>query len=81
MNAEEVKALPPPQVPTLFFTSNGEGTGIGREDLRKHQSKYLVEVDGGEQVLLEAGHYVHDLEYAVVASRSQEFIDDLGVSE
>jgi hypothetical protein len=39
-NAQKVRALPPPQVPTLFFTSNGNGTGIKTKEWRKISSEF-----------------------------------------
>lgn len=76
-NAKKVGAKRPPQVPMLFFTSNGEGTGIETATWRGYQKKFLLAVHGSHQVMLNSGHYVHDYKSKTIAKDSRKFIDDL----
>ncbi|QDQ98531.1 alpha/beta fold hydrolase [Tomitella fengzijianii] len=76
-NAEKVGAAPPPQVPMLFFTSNGEGTGIDTDTWRGYQRAFLDKVHDSRQVILESGHYVHDYETDTIAGTARNFIDGL----
>lgn len=79
-NAAEVKASPPPQVPMLFFTSTGEGTGVDTKTWRKHQKDFLMHVPESRQVLLDSEHYVHDYRAEEIARESTGFIDTLSRS-
>lgn len=76
-NAAKVNELPPPQVPTLFFTSNGDGIGMDASQWQRHQTDYLAWVEGGQHVVLDAAHYVHDFEHETIAARSAKFIAEL----
>jgi hypothetical protein len=76
-NARKVEELPPPQVPMLVFTSNGEGTGIDMTEWRQYQTDYLAKVKGSQQVILDCGHYVQDYEFLRIAAESKEFISTL----
>lgn len=74
-NAAKVGAGQPPQIPMLFFTSTGEGTGIDTEPWRKYQKDFLSDVPNSRQILLDSGHYVHDYKSAEIARESRGVID------
>lgn len=76
-NVQKVGALPPPQVPMLFFTSNGKGTGINTKKWRHYQKHYLAKVNDSQQVILNYGHYVQDYKYKTIAAKSRQFIQNL----
>lgn len=78
-NALLVDDLPSPQVPMLFFTSNGEGTAHDAHEWQQHQTDFLSRVDNGQQVTLDSGHYVHDYDYLLIADRSRGFLVELGI--
>ena len=78
-NAEMVSELPSPQVPMLFFTSNGEGTALDVKQWRQQQIDFLTDVAVSEQVFLESGHYVHDHDHEEIAARSERFLHALGI--
>ncbi len=67
-----------PQVPMLFFTSNGEGTALDAEPWRQQQTDFLANVDVSKQVFLGSGHYVHDHDHAEIAAKSKQFLRTLG---
>lgn len=76
-NARKVKALSPPRVPMLFFTSNGKGTGISKKKWRRYQTSYLAKIDGSQQTIFNRGHYIHDYKYKTIAAESRQFIHNL----
>ena len=78
-NAEKVGGFPSPKVPMLFFTSNGDGTGLSPRAWRQHQTDYLAKVNGSQQVILDSGHYIHDFEYKAIAAKSRQFLNDLEI--
>lgn len=77
-NAQKVSELPPPQVPMLFFTSNGKGTGIDMKKWRQYQKNYLAKVNDSQQVIFNCGHYVQDYKDKTIATKSRQFIHSLG---
>lgn len=77
-NAQKVETLPPPQVPMLFFTSNGNGTGINTKKWRQYQTNYLAKVNDSQQVIFNYGHYVQNYKYKTIATKSRQFIHNLG---
>ncbi|NBC70718.1 alpha/beta fold hydrolase [Paenibacillus sacheonensis] len=76
-NARQVNERPLPQVPMLFFTSNGKGTGIDTADWQHYQIEFLTHVNDSEQVVLDCGHYVQDFKYEQIARESKAFIEHL----
>lgn len=76
-NAEKVEKRRAPQVPMLFFSSTGEGTGIDSETWRGYQEDFLAKVAHSRQFLLDSEHYVHDYNPEVIARESKNFIDTL----
>lgn len=79
-NARVVDGLPAPQAPMLFFTSNGEGTGLDPALWQQIQGDYLAQVSDGRQVVLDSGHYVHNYDTATIALQSRQFLQELGLS-
>lgn len=78
-NAEIVNYSSLPQLPMLFFTSNGDGTGMDIRKWREHQVDFLARVHGSQQVFLDSGHYLHNYEHESIAAKSRDFLVDLGV--
>ena len=76
-SARKVSKLGPPQVPMLFFISNGEGTGWEKKEWQRYLIQYVSKVPGGQKVLLNAGHYIHDYEYETIALKSNKFIKSI----
>lgn len=76
-NAEKVGALRPPRIPMLFFSSNGEGTGIETTTWRGYQKDFLMQVPDSRQILLNSEHYVQDYKSDEIAHDSKEFINQL----
>lgn len=76
-NAQKVSGMPTPQIPMLFFTSNGNGTGIATQEWQQYQRDFLATVKGSQEVFLDCGHYVQDFEYAAIAAQSSKFINTL----
>ncbi len=73
-NAKVVEAAGIPEVPMLFFVSNGIGTGWEEEAWRNYQKDYIQEVSNGRLVELDCSHYVHDHEYELIAEEMADFI-------
>lgn len=73
-NAKVVEAAGIPEVPMLFFVSNGIGTGWEEEAWRNYQKDYIQEVSNGRLVELDCSHYVHDHEYESIAEEMADFI-------
>ncbi len=76
-NAKVVEEAGVPEVPMLFFVSNGSGTGWEKEAWRSYQRDYIQEVTNGRLVELNCSHYVHDHEYELIAEEIRKFIADL----
>jgi len=75
-NARKVAEVDTAQIPLLFFISDGSGTGYGKEFWQQTLTGY-VEQRGGEHVLLECSHYVHNIEYKRIHEKSVEFLEGL----
>jgi pimeloyl-ACP methyl ester carboxylesterase len=76
-SAKKVNEMGSPRVPMLFFISNGDGTGWEKEQWQKYSTEYISRVPGGQQVLLDCGHYIHDYEYETIASQSKDFLNNI----
>ncbi len=76
-NARKVKKGGVPNIPTLIFSSNGEGTGWDKETWRLIQKNYIEKIEDGEIINLNASHYVHDIEYERIAEETKLFIEEL----
>ena len=55
-NIALVKASPYPQIPTLFFISNGGGTGLSTEVWQKGLTAYLQNINPSDYILLDFAH-------------------------
>ena len=75
-NAEIVQANGVPQVPMLFFISNGNGTGWNEDEWQGYQQGYLENVENGKLIKLDCPHYIHDYEYDKISDEITIFIND-----
>ena len=76
-NARIVAQNGVPQVPMLFFISDGTGgTGFDKETWRRIQEKYISEVESGKYIELDCPHYVHDYEYGRISEEIKSFLSD-----
>ena len=74
-NAEKVRSMKAPQLPMLLFISDGSGgTGFEKEAWRSIPIQYLSQVEGGEYVLMDCPHYVHDHEYKAISEGIISFL-------
>ncbi|CAM3592886.1 alpha/beta hydrolase [Paenibacillus lupini] len=75
-NAHKVDALPPPQLPVLFFISNGDGIGLGysKEQWQGFQISYLSKIANSKYVLMDYGHYLQDFAPDVLAQKIKDFV-------
>ncbi|WP_082927280.1 alpha/beta fold hydrolase [Paenibacillus oryzisoli] len=76
-NAHKVDALPAPQLPVLFFISNGDGIGLGytKEQWQGFQISYLSKIANSKYVLMDDyGHYLQDFAPDALAQKIKEFI-------
>ncbi|AZN42652.1 alpha/beta fold hydrolase [Paenibacillus albus] len=76
-NAHKVDDLPPPQLPVLFFISNGDGIGLGytKEQWQGFQISYLSRIANSKYVLMDDyGHYLQDFAPDVLAQKIKEFV-------
>ena len=74
-NARIVAQNGVPQVPMLFFISDGTGgTGFDKETWRRIQEKYISEVESGKYIELDCPHYVHDYEYERISEEIKSFL-------
>lgn len=76
-SAKKVDKMGIPQVPMLFFISNGKGTGWEKEQWQESLKEYISKVPGGQKVMLDCGHYVHDYEYERIASITKKYINHI----
>jgi len=75
VNAEKVKNDGIPNIPHLFFISNGEETGWDAEGWIKYQTSYIESATGPNQYIkLKSGHYIHNIESETIAEESKKFI-------
>ncbi|MCI8610153.1 MAG: alpha/beta hydrolase [Firmicutes bacterium] len=76
-NAKKVSSMGVPQLPILFFISDGSGgTGFDKETWRKISIKYISQVDEGEYIELNCPHYIHDYEYKTISKSIVAFLLD-----
>ncbi|MDF2881393.1 MAG: hydrolase [Clostridiaceae bacterium] len=76
-SAEKVKKHGIPNVPMLFFISNGDGTGLNRDKWTGFQTSYIETTGSNKYIKLNCGHYIHDIEYKRIAEESKQFIRDI----
>lgn len=76
-NATLLNSLKKPELPMLFFTSNGEGTGWDKKvwiDAQKNCCRDLANVN---LIELESNHYIHNISYELIAKESKSFLENL----
>ena len=77
LNAQKVKKAGIPMIPTLFFTSNGEGTGFDNKTWKGIQKDFISMIKNGKLIELDSSHYVHSIDYEQIAKESEKFIESL----
>lgn len=75
-NAKKVEAGNKPDIPMLFFISNGKETGFNEYTWRQAQKDYINEVTNGSYIELDCPHYVHDYEYERISQEMIRFLTD-----
>ncbi|SHI72161.1 Serine aminopeptidase, S33 [Clostridium amylolyticum] len=80
-NAKKVDDMGIPQVPMLFFISNGNGTGFKEDKWQQYLKNYISKVPEGQQVLLDSRHYIHNYEYETIEIESKRFIGKLMIAK
>ena len=74
-NAKKVLAVDKRDVPTLFFVSNGKGTGFEKSEWNDFISEYSKNKNESKIVQLECSHYVHNFEYEKIFVESCDFFN------
>lgn len=74
-NAEIVDQQPPPNIPILLFSSNGEGTGLDAKQWKEIHQEFVEEVSGGKIIDLDVSHYIHNHAYVEIAEEIIHFIE------
>ena len=64
-----------PNIPMLFFISNGEGIGWNKKEWTDALHDYVNSSILGEYIDLDCSHYVHDIDYKTIAKSSKAFLD------
>lgn len=72
-NAEQVAAQGLPAVPLYFFISNGEELQV--DNWGEILAAYAEEAEDGRYLVLDVGHYLHNLATDVIAEESRAFIN------
>lgn len=73
-SARKVEQGKVPQIPMLFFVSNGEGTGWDSELWRKNIVEYIEQNNQASYIQLEVGHYIHNIAYERIEKEIEKFI-------
>lgn len=76
-NAQKVKEAGIPNVPMLFFSSNGQKTGFDEKKWIKTQSDFISDNDNATLIELDSSHYIHNIDYKRITEESEKFIDCL----
>ena len=76
-NAQRVNQRNIPEIPMLFFISNGDGSGWDKDQWVEFQKTYSKNVSVSKSVKLNCSHYVHDIEYKKIAEESEQFIEEI----
>ncbi|OBR65531.1 hypothetical protein A7K91_10830 [Paenibacillus oryzae] len=63
------------QVPVLIFSSNGEGTGWKPEAWKEAQRSFAEEMPNREIVDVDSSHYIHDIQYDVIAETMKQYVE------
>ncbi len=75
---DKIAQNPKPNVPTLLFVSNGEGTGV-KEGWLDAQKNYAKDLRTSQVIELDCAHYVHDFEYESISQEMKSFISELKI--
>ena len=75
---DKIAENPKPNVPTLLFVSNGEGTGV-KDGWQDAQKEYANGLRDAKIIELECSHYVHDFEYESISQEMKSFISELKI--
>ena len=73
-NKNKAKNIDNRDLPMYFFISSEPGLGKKWQDI---QINYLKNKTKGKYLILDCGHYVHDIEYQKIYDESKEFINNL----
>ena len=76
-SADKVKIHGKPDVHMLLFISNGDGTGWNQQEWIDCQTAYAKQSKESKYIKLNCEHYVHDIEYELIAEKSKWFIEDV----
>lgn len=76
-SANIVKEQGTPNLPIMFFISNGEETGWDKNLWVDLQKSYIDKMSLGKYVELDCSHYVHDIEFKKIAEASKKFIKEI----
>lgn len=76
-SAKKVGEFGVPNIPMLFFVSNGDGTGWSKTQWQNYIIDYINSTENGEYIELECSHYVHDIKYEIIAEKSKEYLRNL----
>lgn len=77
-NAKTVENMGVPQLPMLFFLSDGSGgTGFDQETWRKIPKEYISQLDSGECIELDCPHSVHNYEYERISQEIIKFLCEI----
>lgn len=74
-NARHVQKGGIPQVPMLFFLSNGQGVGMSKEKWEQLHLDYALQVKRSQIIHLNVPHYVHDYAYQKIAQDIKSFLN------
>lgn len=74
---DEIRSRPKPDVPFLFFVSNGKGTGDKEEIWRGFTATYSKDLRNAKTINVSCGHNLHNVEYELIAKEMRTFIDEL----
>lgn len=77
-NAAQVAAQGIPDVPIYFFVSNGEG--LMARNWVALLVAYVEDAPNGRYLLLDVGHYVHNLATETIAAETRLFLAEVGES-
>jgi pimeloyl-ACP methyl ester carboxylesterase len=72
-NAKRIAELGIPAVPLHFFISNGEELQV--DNWGEILAAYAEEAEDGRYLVLDVGHYIHNLAADVIAEESRAFIN------
>lgn len=76
-SAKKVGEIGVPNIPMLFFVSDGNGTGWSKIQWQTYIIDYINSIENGEYIELECSHYVHDIKYEIIAEKSKEYLRKL----